>query len=139
MFNTQVRIDNEVVQSGELESDWDFLPPKKIMDPEQKKPEDWEDKATIPDPEDTKPEDWDKPEHIPDPEASKPEDWDDEMDGEWEAPMIDNPDYKVNVFFIIIEFTQVFIFCMKKHLQFACPGIEGCQGKENKILHWVWA
>jgi len=24
----------------------------------------------------------------------KPEDWDDEMDGEWEPPMIDNPDYK---------------------------------------------
>merc|ERR1719469_603792 len=26
--------------------------------------------------------------------ASKPDDWDDEEDGEWEAPMIDNPDYK---------------------------------------------
>merc|ERR1712200_109868 len=26
--------------------------------------------------------------------ATKPEDWDDEMDGEWEPPMIDNPDYK---------------------------------------------
>merc|ERR1712013_757735 len=25
---------------------------------------------------------------------SKPEDWDDEMDGEWEPPMIDNPEYK---------------------------------------------
>jgi len=24
----------------------------------------------------------------------KPEDWDDEMDGEWEPPMIDNPEYK---------------------------------------------
>ena len=24
----------------------------------------------------------------------KPEDWDDEMDGEWEPPMIDNPAYK---------------------------------------------
>merc|ERR1711941_11433 len=35
-----------------------------------------------------------KPEHIPDPEAKKPDDWDDEMDGEWEPPMIDNPDYK---------------------------------------------
>ncbi|KPJ01595.1 Calreticulin [Papilio xuthus] len=63
-------------------------------DPEAKKPEDWDDKPTIPDPEDKKPEDWDKPEHIPDPDASKPEDWDDEMDGEWEPPMIDNPDYK---------------------------------------------
>lgn len=49
---------------------------------------------TIPDPEDKKPEDWEKPEHIPDPDATKPEDWDDEMDGEWEPPMVDNPDYK---------------------------------------------
>ena len=26
--------------------------------------------------------------------AKKPDDWDDEEDGEWEAPMIDNPEYK---------------------------------------------
>merc|ERR1712152_13163 len=26
--------------------------------------------------------------------GTKPEDWDDEMDGEWEPPMIDNPEYK---------------------------------------------
>ena len=38
---------------------------------------------------------WDKPEYVPDPEAKKPEDWDDDMDGEWEPPMIPNPDYKV--------------------------------------------
>ncbi|KAH8349330.1 hypothetical protein KR084_007529 [Drosophila pseudotakahashii] len=48
----------------------------------------------IPDPDATKPEDWDKAEHIPDPDATKPEDWDDEMDGEWEPPMIDNPEFK---------------------------------------------
>lgn len=39
--------------------------------------------------------DWDKPENIPDPDAKKPEDWDEEMDGEWEPPMVTNPDYKV--------------------------------------------
>lgn len=90
----EVLIDNEKVESGELENDWSFLPPKKIKDPNSKKPEDWEDNATIDDPDDKKPDDWDKPEHIPDPDATKPEDWDDEMDGEWEAPLIDNPDYK---------------------------------------------
>lgn len=26
----EVKIDNEKVESGELETDWDFLPPKKI-------------------------------------------------------------------------------------------------------------
>merc|ERR1712194_847753 len=29
-----------------------------------------------------------------DPEAKKPDDWDDEEDGEWEAPMKDNPAFK---------------------------------------------
>jgi len=90
----EVLIDNEKVESGSLEDDWDFLPPKQIKDPEAKKPEDWDDREKIDDPEDTKPEDWDKPEHIADPDATKPEDWDDEMDGEWEPPMIDNPEYK---------------------------------------------
>jgi len=90
----EIQIDGEKVESGTLEENWDLLPPKKIKDPEAKKPEDWDDRATIPDPDDKKPEDWDKPEHIPDPDATKPEDWDDEMDGEWEPPMIDNPEYK---------------------------------------------
>ncbi|EDO48109.1 predicted protein, partial [Nematostella vectensis] len=90
----EVKIDNEKVESGELEKDWDFLPPKTIKDPEAKKPEDWDDKKMIDDPEDKKPEDWDKPQNIPDPDAKKPEDWDDEIDGEWEPPMIDNPEYK---------------------------------------------
>merc|ERR1712110_1127001 len=73
----EVLIDNESAQKGSLEDDWDILPPKKIKDPEAKRPEDWDDRAK-----------------IDDPEATKPEDWDDEMDGEWEPPMIDNPDYK---------------------------------------------
>ncbi|CAD6995383.1 calreticulin [Ceratitis capitata] len=90
----EVLIDNEKIESGNLETDWEFLPPKKIKDPNAKKPEDWDDRPTIPDPDDQKPADWDKPEYIPDPDASKPEDWDDEMDGEWEPPMVDNPDYK---------------------------------------------
>lgn len=90
----EVKIDNEKVESGKLEDDWGFLPPKEIDDPDAKKPEDWDDKPKIDDPEDKKPEDWDKPQHIADPDAKKPEDWDDELDGEWEPPQIDNPDYK---------------------------------------------
>lgn len=52
----EVKIDNEKVESGSLEEDWDFLPPKKIKDPEAKKPEDWDDRAKINDETDTKPE-----------------------------------------------------------------------------------
>merc|ERR1712003_225980 len=41
-------------------------------------------------------EDWEvlKPKEIADPADTKPDDWDDEEDGEWEAPMKDNPEYK---------------------------------------------
>merc|ERR1712170_216816 len=31
---------------------------------------------------------------IVDPDVKKPDDWDDEEDGEWEAPMKDNPEYQ---------------------------------------------
>merc|ERR1719379_1699625 len=48
----------------------------------------------IDDPEDKKPEDWATEAKIKDPSATKPEGWDDDEDGEWEAPVIDNPDYK---------------------------------------------
>jgi calreticulin len=91
----EVFIDNKSVRKGKLEDEFDFLPPKEIKDPDAKKPEDWVDQAKIPDPDDKKPEGYDDiPEEIPDPDAKKPEDWDDEDDGEWEAPMIDNPDFK---------------------------------------------
>merc|ERR1712118_473516 len=43
---------------------------------------------------DKKPDDWTDEKRIVDEEAKKPDDWDDEEDGEWEAPMKDNPDYK---------------------------------------------
>lgn len=98
------------------------MPPKKIKDPEAKKPEDWDDRAKIDDPEDTKPADWDVPEHIPDPEAKKPEDWDDEMDGEWEPPMIDNPAYKGewkpkqidNPAYKVKTYSNVYLFFLNK-------------------------
>ncbi|XP_041647776.1 calreticulin 3a [Cheilinus undulatus] len=90
----EVRINDEKVESGTLEEDWDMLPPKKIKDPDAKKPSDWDDKAKIDDPSDTKPEDWEQPETIPDPDAKKPDDWEEDMDGEWEPAMITNPEYK---------------------------------------------
>jgi calreticulin len=91
----EVRIDGEKKESGNLQDDWDFLPPKEIKDPSKSKPKDWVDDAKMDDPNDKKPADWDKiPAKIADPEAEKPDDWDDEADGEWEAPQIDNPEYK---------------------------------------------
>jgi calreticulin len=51
----EVRIDSEKVESGKLEEDWEFTAPKRIPDPNAKKPSDWVDEAKIDDPTDTKP------------------------------------------------------------------------------------
>merc|ERR1712146_494392 len=90
-----VKIDNSEVQSGSLYDDFDFLKPKQINDPSKSKPEDWVDEKQIPDPEAKKPEGWDDiPEEIPEEGAEQPEDWDEEEDGEWEPPMVPNPEFK---------------------------------------------
>merc|ERR1712151_600226 len=73
----RVEIDEEKIYEGSLKEDWELLQPKEIKDPEDKKPDDWTDEK-----------------RIVDEEAKKPDDWDDEEDGEWEAPMKDNPAYK---------------------------------------------
>mmetsp|Transcript_39604 Transcript_39604/g.61787 ORF Transcript_39604/g.61787 Transcript_39604/m.61787 type:complete len:552 (+) Transcript_39604:50-1705(+) len=115
-FEILVDLENRV--KGNLLKDMDppVNPEKMIDDPEDKKPADWVDEAKIDDPEAQKPDDWDEsaPEYIqdmdakqpdgwmtdeplrvPDPEAKKPDDWDDEEDGDWEAPIIENPKCKV--------------------------------------------
>jgi calreticulin len=91
----EVLIDQVSVRKGTLESEYDFLLPKTIKDPAESKPADWVDAKKIPDPESEKPADYDDiPAEIPDPDAKKPEDWDDSEDGAWEAPLIDNPEFK---------------------------------------------
>ncbi|XP_034257250.1 calmegin [Pantherophis guttatus] len=110
----EVLIDQAIVSKGNLLEDVipPVNPPKEIEDPNDKKPEDWDERAKIPDPDAVKPDDWNEdeppkiedpdavkpegwldnePEYIPDPNAEKPEDWDEEMDGVWEAPQIPNP------------------------------------------------
>merc|ERR1712226_989925 len=90
----RVEIDEEKIYEGSLKEDWELLKPKEIPDPADTKPADWVDASMIDDPETKKPDDWVEEKRIVDPEAKKPDDWDDEEDGEWEAPMKDNPEYK---------------------------------------------
>jgi len=91
----EVFIDQESVRSGSLEEQFNFLLPKEIKDPAISKPADWVDAKKIADPEDKKPDGYDDiSAEIPDASATKPDDWDDEEDGEWEPPLIDNPEYK---------------------------------------------
>merc|ERR1712178_502057 len=74
----EVQIDMNKVDSGSLAEGWDFLEPKQIRDPNDKKPDGYDD----------------IPAKIADPKAKHPDDWDDESDGTWEAPQIDNPAFK---------------------------------------------
>jgi len=91
----EIQIDQKEVAKGSLKEDWDLLEPEEIKDPNAHKPSDWVDEKDIADPEDHKPSGWDDiPAQVADPSASKPDDWDDELDGEWEAPQISNPEYK---------------------------------------------
>uniref|UniRef100_A0A803PIY5 Calnexin homolog n=1 Tax=Cannabis sativa TaxID=3483 RepID=A0A803PIY5_CANSA len=112
----RILVDGEEKKKANFLSSDDFepalIPAKTIPDPNDKKPEDWDERAKIPDADAVKPDDWDEdapmeiedeeavkpegwlddePEEVDDPEATKPEDWDDEEDGEFEAPKIDNP------------------------------------------------
>jgi len=90
----RVDIDGEKIYDGSLKEDWEMLKPKEISDPDDKKPSDWVDDSMMDDPETKKPDDWVEEKRIVDADAKKPDDWDDEEDGEWEAPMKDNPEYK---------------------------------------------
>ncbi|KAK6475859.1 calnexin-like [Huso huso] len=106
----EILVDQTVINSGNLLSDMSpaVNPLPEIEDPDDQKPEDWDERPKIQDPEGegdedapakipdesaVKPEGWldEESEYVSDPDALKPEDWDEEMDGEWEAPQIANP------------------------------------------------
>lgn len=91
----EVLIDNIEIASGLIEENFDILPPKEIKDPDAKKPEDWVEIEMIDDSDEVKPNGWDDiSEFVPDDREVKPSDWDDEEDGEWQPPLIENPEYK---------------------------------------------
>ena len=87
-------LDGKNKYHGVLKEEFDYEGPKYIMDPYDRKPADWDDREWVPDPNDTKPADWDDRRRIPDPTKTKPPEWDDEKDGEWEPPLIRNPNFK---------------------------------------------
>uniref|UniRef100_A0A8K9WQY9 Calreticulin n=1 Tax=Oncorhynchus mykiss TaxID=8022 RepID=A0A8K9WQY9_ONCMY len=63
-------------------------------DPDAEKPDDWDERTLMILKTRNQRYDWDVAETIPDPDAKKLDDWNDEMDGEWEPPMVTDPDYK---------------------------------------------
>ncbi|KAF8963963.1 Calreticulin family-domain-containing protein [Flammula alnicola] len=75
----EILINGESEKKGSLLEDFDpaVNPPKEIEDPDDFKPADWVDEATIADPDAKKPDDWDEdaPYQIVDEDAVKPEGW----------------------------------------------------------------
>ncbi|CAK9016145.1 unnamed protein product [Durusdinium trenchii] len=90
----RVLVDLDKIYEGSLKDDWEMLPPREIADPKDQKPSDWLDEEMMEDPADVKPPDWVESKMMVDPKAGKPEEWDDEEDGEWDAPKIENPNFK---------------------------------------------
>lgn len=90
----EVYVDTVSVGNGTISEDWDVAIPKMIPDPDDKKPEDWDDNMYLDDPTSVKPDDWVDVEMIEDTSATKPDDWDDDKESEWKPPMIRNPEYK---------------------------------------------
>ncbi len=89
-----VYVDTQPIENGTINEDWDISVPKMIPDPNDKKPEDWDDRMYIEDPSSAKPADWEDEEMIEDKDATKPEDWDEAKEGEWKRPKTKNPKYK---------------------------------------------
>ncbi|XP_075544785.1 calmegin-like isoform X1 [Dermacentor variabilis] len=110
----EILVDQRSEVKGSLLEDFEppVNPPKEVEDPNDKRPEDWDEREKVPDPNAVKPDDWDEdaPREIPDPDAKKPvgwlddepklvpdataerpKDWDDDMDGDWEPPLVNNP------------------------------------------------
>ena len=86
--------DGEQVHYATFKDDFDYEGPKYILDPYDRKPDDWDEREFVVDPDDVKPDDWDERKLIEDAKAVKPDLWNDEIDGEWKPPMIPNPNYR---------------------------------------------
>ncbi|XP_032483290.1 calreticulin-3 isoform X2 [Phocoena sinus] len=82
----EVKIDGQSIESGSIEYDWQLTSLKK-MEKASAESKDW-DQAT-----EGKSQDWEK--HFLDARASKPSDWNSELDGDWQAPMLQKPPYQV--------------------------------------------
>ncbi|KAM5308653.1 calreticulin-3 isoform 3-T3 [Glossophaga mutica] len=77
----EVKIDGQTIESGSIEYDWNLTSLKKL----EKSPAESKEKEN-------KPQDWEK--HFLDASASKPSDWNHELDGDWQASLLQKPPYQ---------------------------------------------
>ncbi|KAM8763729.1 calreticulin-3 isoform 2-T2 [Rhynchonycteris naso] len=82
----EVKIDGLTIESGSIEYDWNLTSLKK-MEKSSAASKDWKQE------EEHKSQDWEK--HFLDASASKPSDWNSELDGDWQASVLQKPPYQV--------------------------------------------
>lgn len=87
----EYKVDGKLIDSEKLENRFNVPLTKEIPDPNDKKPDDWDDDEYIVDVTDKKPDDWVDEQFIPDPDSFRPPSWDDSIP--WAPPMIKNPNY----------------------------------------------
>ncbi|KAM8763730.1 calreticulin-3 isoform 3-T3 [Rhynchonycteris naso] len=81
----EVKIDGLTIESGSIEYDWNLTSLKK-MEKSSAASKDWKQE------EEHKSQDWEK--HFLDASASKPSDWNSELDGDWQASVLQKPPYQ---------------------------------------------
>ncbi|KAG3279992.1 calreticulin-3 isoform X2 [Ictidomys tridecemlineatus] len=81
----EVKVDGQAIESGSIEYDWNLTSFRKMEEsaPESK---DWNQAK------DAKAQDWEQ--HFLDASASKPSDWNSELDGDWQASLLQKPPYQ---------------------------------------------
>ncbi|KAF5913742.1 hypothetical protein HPG69_017518 [Diceros bicornis minor] len=84
----EVKIDSQSIEAGSIEYDWNLTSLKK-MEKSSAESKDWAQAK------DDTSQDWEK--HFLDASASKPSDWNSELDGDWQAPMLQKHPYQVRV------------------------------------------
>ncbi|XP_020825094.1 calreticulin-3 isoform X2 [Phascolarctos cinereus] len=88
----EVQIDTDIIESGNIEEDWNLEELRKMEKSALKMPKNWDKLSQNDKPSDVPSQDWDK--HFLDASANKPSDWNSELDGEWQPSLIQKPKYK---------------------------------------------
>ncbi|XP_072457360.1 calreticulin-3 isoform X2 [Notamacropus eugenii] len=88
----EVKIDTDIIESGNIEEDWNLGELRKMEKSSLKMPKNWDKLAQDDKPSDVPSQGWDK--HFLDASANKPSDWNSELDGEWQPSLIQKPKYK---------------------------------------------
>ncbi|XP_074060495.1 calreticulin-3 isoform X1 [Macrotis lagotis] len=88
----EVKIDADIIESGNIEEDWNLGGLRKLEKSALKMPKKLDKLSQNDQSSDIPSQDWNK--HFLDASANKPSEWNSELDGEWQPSVIQKPNYK---------------------------------------------